>query len=1168
MKKQQSGNRPKNQMRLGGLGTTHPLRKLLLFVALLAGLGQTGYSQVQYSGTANYSLRKVVPGYTGNAVQVRRSSDNATADIGFTPAGALDVDALNTFVLASNPLGRLSVNAAVSYSLRKMRSTYAGSAIQVRRSSDNATLDIGFTAAGDLDTVALKAFVGAGNSGFVALWYDQSGNGIHVSQPAAANQPRIVNAGLVDRKNGAPALVFDGVNDFFTTNSFSNTGFTGFTANILASWTTVGSSIGNIQTLFDNDHTCSFGFNMQDRPDYTNKPITMGLGNSGACRATNDVINTGNGSLRILSYVNNTTRGNGYRDGTLFASDAWRGTYAIGTRFTIGAWHNRGNVTRFTKGTISELSIFKSALSNTDLQTLESSQSMYYKVAAGSILGSNPLTRLSANSAVAYSLRRMLSTYTGSAIQVRRSSDNATRDIGFTAAGDLDTVALKAFVGFGNSGFVSVWYDQSGNGIHVSQPTAANQPRIVNAGLVDRKNGAPALVFDGQNDFFTTNSFSNTGFTGFTSNIMAAWTTVGSSIGNIQTLFDNDHSCTFGFNMQDRPDIPNKPVTMGLANSGACRATTDVINTGNGSMRILSYVNNTTTGSGYRDGTLFVSDAWSGTYAIGTRFAVGAWYNRGRVSRFTKGNISELTVFKSALSNTDREALESSQSSYYQVASPFSGGTSAAAPSAFVTTWYDQSGNGRHVTNATPSRQPQIMNAGMLYNSLNGNPSIYFNGGGRYLAHPFVLTTQPVSTSCIFNAISLAKPGGELFGWGNNSGRGKRYGCFFASTSDTHGGFGVENLNAAQLTSSPLNVNNWYVSSQVLPGANLPGLQQWINGSSQAMSSINAQTPMNITSGEFAIGTVPVARVQGHNGYMPEMSYYAQQLSNTRRILIESDQAAYYNLGIANIKYAPPASRSHIHYVNGVGRESATDKVSETSQSAGMGFMIGTDAAGYLKDNGDYLTCGMSSPVAASTTGSDLPSTVTQRWLNDWYLNKTDVGANNGQVTVYFDFSDYGIGSLPGNASKYVLLVRNSPSGDFALVSGATASVAGDQVRFSVDASSLNDGNYYTLGIMDATTRQTQARPLSSTGSCEGCKDKTFKGLNVYPNPVSSELTVELPGNTEIVNLEIFSSTGAVVYKGNFKQKKTMLVSSFPSGIYLIKVSNENASEFKRIIKK
>jgi hypothetical protein len=407
-----------------------------------------------------------------------------------------------------------------------------------------------------------------------------------------------------------------------------------------------------------------------------------------------------------------------------------------------------------------------------------------------------------------------------------------------------------------------------------------------------------------------------------------------------------------------------------------------------------------------------------------------------------------------------------------------------------------------------------------------------------------------------------------LFGWGNNSGRGRRYGCFFASTSDAHGGFGVENLNAAQLTSSPLNVNTWYVSSQVLPGANLPGLQQWINGSSQAMSSLNAQTPMNITSGEFAIGTVPVARVEGHNGYMPEMSYYAQQLSNTRRILIESNQAAYYNLGIANIKYAPPASRSHIHYVNGVGRESATDKVAETSQSAGMGFMIGTDASGYLKDNGDYLTCGMSSPVAASTTGSDLPSTVAERWLNDWYLNKTDVGANNGQVTVYFDFSDYGIGSLPGNASKYVLLVRNSPSGDFALVSGATASVAGDQVRFSVDASSLNDGNYYTLGIMDATTRQTQARPLSSTGSCEGCKDKTFKGLNVYPNPVSSELTVELPGNTEIVNLEIFSSTGAVVYKGNFKQKKTMLVSSFPSGIYLIKVSNENASEFKRIIKK
>ncbi len=43
-----------------------------------------------------------------------------------------------------------------------------GSPVRVRRLSDNAEADIGFTAEGYLDTAALLAFVGAGNGFFVA----------------------------------------------------------------------------------------------------------------------------------------------------------------------------------------------------------------------------------------------------------------------------------------------------------------------------------------------------------------------------------------------------------------------------------------------------------------------------------------------------------------------------------------------------------------------------------------------------------------------------------------------------------------------------------------------------------------------------------------------------------------------------------------------------------------------------------------------------------------------------------------------------------------------------------------------------------------------------------------------------------------------------------------
>jgi hypothetical protein len=55
----------------------------------------------------------------------------------------------------------------------------------------------------------------------------------------------------------------------------------------------------------------------------------------------------------------------------------------------------------------------------------------------------------------AYSVRLLSSNYTGKALQVRRSSDNTTQDIGFTASGDLDNSALLTFVGTGD-GFVSI----------------------------------------------------------------------------------------------------------------------------------------------------------------------------------------------------------------------------------------------------------------------------------------------------------------------------------------------------------------------------------------------------------------------------------------------------------------------------------------------------------------------------------------------------------------------------------------------------------------------------------------------------------------------------------------------------------------------------------------
>jgi hypothetical protein len=100
--------------------------------------------------------------------------------------------------------------------------------------------------------------------------------------------------------------------------------------------------------------------------------------------------------------------------------------------------------------------------------------------------------------AAAYSLRKLRSAYSGNCIRVRRSSDNTEQDFGFVN-NVLDTASLLTFCGAGN-GFVTTWYDQSGNAKNSTQTIALQQPRIVNAGSLDTVNGKAAVLGDGSND--------------------------------------------------------------------------------------------------------------------------------------------------------------------------------------------------------------------------------------------------------------------------------------------------------------------------------------------------------------------------------------------------------------------------------------------------------------------------------------------------------------------------------------------------------------------------------------------------------------------------------------------------------------------------------------------
>lgn len=89
----------------------------------------------------------------------------------------------------------------------------------------------------------------------------------------------------------------------------------------------------------------------------------------------------------------------------------------------------------------------------------------------------------------ARSTRRLLTSYTGDVVLARRSSDSSTQGVNATEYTDG---TLDSFIGAGD-GFVATHYDQSSNGYHWTQSTAADQPQIWESGAVLTKSGVNAL---------------------------------------------------------------------------------------------------------------------------------------------------------------------------------------------------------------------------------------------------------------------------------------------------------------------------------------------------------------------------------------------------------------------------------------------------------------------------------------------------------------------------------------------------------------------------------------------------------------------------------------------------------------------------------------------------
>lgn len=414
-----------------------------------------GSNYLYKNAYAAYSLRKLYSSYAGKAVNVRCATTSTTQDIGFTASGDFDVASLRTCLGEDLPLN-VDSTAKAAYSLRKLSTGYSGKAIKVRRSSDNTTQDIGFNSFGNLDTKSLLTFVGTG-SGYIDTWYDQSGNGLKLTQATTANQPRIVNAGVIDTKNGIPAIYFSG-----GSQNLSNTSVSGVISGAeLRAFAVIdiesGSSVyGELVSLHKTG----------DSSDYSTTTSMETLVMEGS-----------------LSYI-----GSNFNNGDIDTS--WTSTVIpTGSLFQVTSYHDASNSAKiFLSST--------NAGTNNSLSLNLSPNSLMLGAGAvgGTVSFQGYFSELVIyNSAVT----------SGNQSKIEHNQDHYYQISGYT------------------DGFVTKWYDQSGHGYDLTQATTTGQP------FIDVSGAAPAIFIDptgcssnSANCDYLTNSSSNVTLSPMTATVL------------------------------------------------------------------------------------------------------------------------------------------------------------------------------------------------------------------------------------------------------------------------------------------------------------------------------------------------------------------------------------------------------------------------------------------------------------------------------------------------------------------------------------------------------------------------------------------------------------------------------------------------------------------------
>ena len=364
----------------------------------------------------------------------------------------------------------------------------------------------------------------------------------------------------------------------------------------------------------------------------------------------------------------------------------------------------------------------------------------------------NKITGLESTTAsVAYSLRQLSTSYTGPLVRIKVGSsfydvypDVSTSKFSLSSKISAAIVnyndgvaaasanALSTIISGTTDATVAIWYDQSGNGVHVlrSNPNA----KIITAGSINTIFGQPTIYFSGSNSSLGSSSTVDySALSGATVNAVAQ--NIATTSGYAGIIGTGNAGSYPGYNISySSPSLGYQSDGHGCG-YGSSVTSTDIkvvtnifINTTTNLSKI--YVN-----SVLKTNTAVTSGTCSLFHTSDSKIFIGVSRQLGSTSAFV-GNISEAIIFPGQLSDAVRNPLETNQSQTYlgpavTIASSASGAICAGTSVTFTATTYNFTGTPTYQWTKNGATIPGATSSTYTTTTLSNNDQIrvYVNGG-------------------------------------------------------------------------------------------------------------------------------------------------------------------------------------------------------------------------------------------------------------------------------------------------------------------------------------------------------------------------------------------------------------------------------------------------------